>query len=376
MPPSPHNPTRPIDRAARELLEGLATVHDLVVAIDDENELAFLSDPDGRLGAPPPTKCDGLTQTVLGRGLIEALERSGRARERGDEIEAAGDWRVFPSAVAASRPLRVALLANVPSPLAAASTEKNDALAAQNDELETCLRSVSHDLRSPLVSVLGFTRLLREDFGESIGRTGQHFVDRIEQAGKQMERLLHDLLELTRISDTPQVPVHVQPMAVLEQVAAELKLRLEAAHVELVLPETAPILVCDRTRLYQLFSNLIGNAIAHMHRETGGRITVRIEEDGAGWQIDVADNGPGISDADREAIFEPFRTGRTAPATVPPSRSTPRKKSSGLGLAIVRKIVETHGGRIWIEGEPGEGACFRVRLDRPTPPETGSRATP
>ena len=83
-----------------------------------------------------------------------------------------------------------------------APTTPLEQLTNKNEELETCIRSVSHDLRSPLVSVLGFARLLRDEFGEPIGRTGLHFLDRIEQAGRNMERLLSDMLEFSRIEDT------------------------------------------------------------------------------------------------------------------------------------------------------------------------------
>ena len=243
------------------------------------------------------------------------------------------------------------------------SADPPQALARRNQELESSLRGAAHDLRSPLVSVLGFTRLLRDEFGEPIGRTGRHFLDRIEQAGRNMQRLLDDLLELSRIEDTPTAPVHVDAIPVLQQVAADLKVPIDEAGVELVFPDEAPILVCDRTRLYQLFSNLIGNAVRHAAGEDGARVEVRIDADAAGWTIRVQDDGPGIASEDLGRVFEAFETGR---APTPPGG----RRSSGLGLAIVRKIVEAHGGTIHVESEPGCGACFVVAL--PRPPEAGS----
>ena len=241
-----------------------------------------------------------------------------------------------------------------------APTTPFEQLTKKNEELETCIRSVSHDLRSPLVSVLGFARLLRDEFGEPIGRTGLHFLDRIEQAGRNMERLLSDMLELSRIEDTPNCEVHVNPIAVLDQLGAELKIPLDEAEVTLLVPSEAPILICDRTRLYQLFSNLIGNAIHHV--SAGGRIEVSVETVDDGWEISVADDGTGIAPEDRDRIFEAFQT-----ATPPSSRGrASQKKASGLGLAIVRKIVEAHHGRIHVESEVGEGARFVVWLPRET----------
>ena len=341
--PIPASPQ--LDPASRALLEGLGALHAVVVAVDATGRTVFAQDPEGRLGEEPPsTFADVDGAPALVRAIADCLA---------DETASADAPGLRSFDVASDPPLRVVLVdAAVPeAPL--------ETLARKNEELETCLRSVSHDLRSPLVSVLGFTRLLRDEFGEPIGRTGQHFVDRIEQAGRHMERLLHDLLALTRMEDTPNMSVHVNPVAVLEQLAAERKLDLDAAGITLVVPAEAPVVVCDRTRLYQLFSNLVGNAIRFVPRDGTGRIEVRVEAVDDGWQLDVEDNGPGIAPEDRARIFEPFRTARH------PRQPIEGRKSSGLGLAIVRKIVDAHGGRIHVEDAPSGGARFRVWLPRP-----------
>jgi len=354
-------PTRPrplLDSASRALLDGLGSLHAVVVAVDDDGRVVFVHDPEALLGAHVPERFGASSDaTPAARAIAARLI----GRPAPDETHR---LHVFDTGDEAPRPLRVVLLDPAAAPAPAA-------LARKNEELETCLRSVSHDLRSPLVSVLGFARLLRDEFGEPIGRTGQHFLDRIEQAGRNMERLLHDLLELTRMEETPNTPVHVNPVAVLEQLAAEQKLALDDAGITLVHPSEAPIVVCDRTRLYQLFSNLVGNAIRFVPTDGSGRIEIRIEALGDGWRIDVDDNGPGIAPEERARIFEPFRTARH-PGKAPESR-----KSSGLGLAIVRKIVEAHAGRIHVEDAPGGGARFRVWLPRPAEPtdETATAAS-
>ena len=347
--PIPASPQ--LDPASRALLEGLGALHAVVVAVDATGRTVFAQDPEGRLGEePPPTFADVDGAPALVRAIADCLA---------DETASADAPGLRSFDVASDPPLRVVLVdAAVPeAPL--------ETLARKNEELETCLRSVSHDLRSPLVSVLGFTRLLRDDFGAPLGRTGLHFVDRIEQAGRNMQRLLQDMLELARIGDTPIRAVHVSPLKVLEVLVAELKLPLEEKQIELVLPNEAPVVIGDRTRLYQLFSNLIGNAIRHADPDRPGRIEVTVEEADGGWQIAVADDGPGIARADQQRIFEAFQT------AAPPSRGG---KSSGLGLAIVRKIVEAHHGRIHVESEPGQGARFVVWLPRPEehsgPPDT------
>ncbi len=350
-----------LDAGSRALLQGLGALHTVVVAAEPSGRVVFVRDPDGLLGSADLENPNVSTRgTPAARAIVFALAdartqdetRPLRVFRTADE---AHQLRVFQTADEAPQPLRVALL-DLNDEVAAPSDE----LRRKNEELETCVRSVSHDLRSPLVSVLGFTRLLRDEFGEPIGRTGQHFLDRIEQAGKNMERLLHDLLELTRMEETPNTPVHVNPTAVLQQLAAEKKLALDEARITLAFQNETPVVVCDRTRLYQLFSNLIGNAIRFAPNDGSGRVDVRIEDVEDGWQLDVDDNGPGVAEQDRARIFDPFRTAKHA------RKSTDGKKSSGLGLAIVRKIVEAHDGRIHVEDAPSGGARFRIWLPRPS----------
>ena len=239
---------------------------------------------------------------------------------------------------------------------AAAERDRVEAeLRKANDELEHCITSLAHDLRSPLVALLGFSRLLRQEYGGAIGETGRHFVDRIEEAGRTIEGLVHQVLELSRAGQPGERTAWVDPREVLLQLRAELKPGLEEAGIELVLPDLAPpLLSCDRTRLYQLFSNLIGNAIQHMGTPSGPRIEVSFEEEPDAHLIVVRDNGRGIDPAHLGRIFEPFQSFAAAS----------RARGAGMGLAIVKKIVEKRGGRISVESELGKGTAFHIRLPR------------
>jgi len=240
--------------------------------------------------------------------------------------------------------------------------ERIDMLEKENSELDSYVHSVSHDLRSPLVSLLGFTRLLRQDYGLMLGDAGRHFLDRVEQAGSTMESLIRDILELSRVEGPRALRESVDPRNVLLQIYAEIKPRLEEQGVTLGLPSAPPMLQCNRTQLYQIFSNLIGNAVQHMG-EAGGeaaggtearRIDVEISELPGNHLIVVRDNGQGISPASQERIFEAFHTlGKRCAGD-----------STGIGLAIVKKIVLAHEGQIWVESEPGRGAAFHVTLPR------------
>lgn len=227
-------------------------------------------------------------------------------------------------------------------------------LARKNAELEHYVDAVSHDLRSPLVSLLGFSRLLREDYAEALDDKGRHFVKRIEEAGRTMEQLIHDLLELSRLGRSSRADAWADPKEVLQQLHAELKPRLDSRGAKLDVEGELPLLRCDRTRLYQVFSNLIGNALDHMGEDVP-EPTVRVEitNGGAFHRISVRDNGRGIDPAHHDRIFEVFQS------------LSPRadgRRGTGIGLSIVKKIAETQGGDAWVESPPDGGACFHVSL--------------
>jgi len=227
-------------------------------------------------------------------------------------------------------------------------------LSRQSEEREQTLRALAHDLRSPLVSVLGFSRLLREEFGTLLGDRGLHFLERISAAGRTMEQLIRDLLDFSRIGHDGERRTAVDPREVLQQLKGELKPRLDQAGVELSLPEMPPIVRCDRTRLYQLLSNLIGNALDHMGPCEAPRIVVEIEQRADRHEIVVRDNGRGVPPDQRERIFELFHSVPNADG----------RKGTGIGLAIVRKIAELHGGHALCDASTQLGATFRVTLPR------------
>jgi PAS domain S-box-containing protein len=225
----------------------------------------------------------------------------------------------------------------------------------RHDELEQTIRAVSHDLRSPLVAVLGFSRLLHDDLGQQLGRRGRHYVDRIAEAGRTMENLIRELLDFARIGHVGEQRALVDPREVLHQLRGELKPRLDELGVQLELPEEPPLLHCDRTRLYQLLSNLVGNALDHMGPCPRPRVEVAIRADGFWHHVQVRDNGRGIEAQELERVFDVFHT-------IPREGG---RRGTGIGLAIVKKIAELHGGRVWVESQPGAGATFHVQLPRP-----------
>jgi signal transduction histidine kinase len=370
-------PRRP-DAATQSMLDGLACLHPLVLAVDHGGHVLWLNDDlgivsDGAaalVGRPLADLLHVIRSDDLELSKAQTLSFIDDMRKNGRVVRARFDFGCAGRAGHAGHDGPESREANSP-PLEVSAFRMRDAkghtlfvcvvdrheprasLEQKNDELEACVRGVSHDLRSPLVSLLGFSRILRDDYGEVLGDTGLHFLKRIDEAARHIEQLLQGMLELSRIGAAAQCRVQVNPAPILQQLHSELKLQLDEEDIELVLPDDPPTLICDRTRLYQLFSNLIGNAIQHMDRASFARIEVEVETILDGWQISVSDNGRGVPVRDHERIFRPFES---------MSRPGSQRKSSGLGLAIVKKIVESASGRVWVESEPGSGTRFVVRL--------------
>jgi signal transduction histidine kinase len=341
--------------ATAQVLESLP---DAAVLVDARGCVCWANARAAELLGRPPHELPGLPAVALLRdleGLEALLAALGGSSLQDREIHLVrSDGSAAPTAVSAGARGgaggEVLLLLRD----AALRQQREEELRHVNAELEHCVNALAHDLRSPLVALLGFSRLLRQDYGAQLDETGVHFLDRIEQAGRTMEALVHDLLELSRIGKSGERPAPVDPRPVLLQLQAELKPRLEAQGIELVLPEAPPTVSCDRTRLYQVFSNLIGNAIEHMGGCAEPRISVDVEDLGDACRLRVSDAGRGIPRELHERIFEIYQTG--AEGT--------RRRGTGMGLAIVRRIAEAQGGRAWVESEPGRGATFYVTLSK------------
>jgi PAS domain S-box-containing protein len=236
-------------------------------------------------------------------------------------------------------------------------------LERQNAELEHTLRAVAHDLRSPLVALLGFSRLLHDDFAELLGEKGLRFLHRIEQAGRTMESLIQHLLEVSRIGQCEPRKTLVDPRDVLHRITSELKPRLERSGTRLQWAPEAPLIHCEWTHLYQVLSNLVGNALEHMGPAPEPSVTVEFASDEREHRVSVRDNGRGIALEHHERIFEIFQSFQSV--------GSQERRGTGVGLAIVKKIAETYGGRAWVESRPGEGATFHVTLPR-APEEASS----
>jgi signal transduction histidine kinase len=234
--------------------------------------------------------------------------------------------------------------------------ERTQQLRQANLELESFSHTVAHDLRSPLNAVIGFAELLTERSADLSAQTVHQFSSEIATAGRRMNNLIGVLLEFARDAtvDVKKAPVD---MSVL---AAELAAQLRAGgSYPSAIVEVAPDLIADAdaSLLEVALTNLLSNALKYSAKSPAPRIQVGAEHaEGGTLNFYVRDNGAGFDPSQRERLFLPFQR----------LHDKREYAGNGVGLATVARIVRRHGGRIWADGKPGEGATFYFTL----PPTT------
>jgi PAS domain S-box-containing protein len=224
-------------------------------------------------------------------------------------------------------------------------------LEAQNAELERFTYTVSHDLKSPLITIQGYLGMLAEDMADGNAESVNEDLLRISNATDNMGRLLHDLLELSRIGRLANPSEDVPLDELIEEALQLVHGRIETKAVQVDVVPGLAVGCGDRIRLLEVVQNLIDNAVKYMPDDTDARIDIGSRREGDEVVCYVRDNGPGIEPQYQEEIFGLF------------SQLNPMAEGSGIGLALCKRIIEVHGGRIWVESEgAGHGStfCFTV----------------
>src|SRR3989441_379104 len=225
-------------------------------------------------------------------------------------------------------------------------------LEDRNAELEAFAYSISHDLRSPLRAMEGFSQALIEDYGDRLDETGRHHAERVVMAARRMDQLIDDLLAYSQVTraDLPRAPMDLQRLmrAALDQLDGEVRTR----QARVVVEGGLPAVVAHGATLTQVLVNLLANGIKFVPSDRAPEVRVRAEARDGRVRLWVEDNGIGIAPEHHERIFRVFE--RLHPATNYPG--------TGIGLAIVRKAMERMGGRAGVESEPGRGSRFWIEL--------------
>lgn len=225
-------------------------------------------------------------------------------------------------------------------------------LEKRNTELERFTYTVSHDLRSPLVTIRGFLGYLRQDAGSGDLTRFDRDIQRIANAVDRMQALLNDLLELSRVGRLMNLPENIPFGQIVKETVDLVVGSLQAHHIHLNIQEDFPVVHGDRTRLIEIVQNLVSNAAQFMGNQPDPIIEIGtrgIDEAGK-FIFFVRDNGVGIDPKFHDRIFGLF------------NRLDPSIEGTGIGLTLVKRIVEVHGGRIWVESKPGAGATFLFTL--------------
>jgi PAS domain S-box-containing protein len=231
-----------------------------------------------------------------------------------------------------------------------------DELEAKNAELERFTYTVSHDLKSPLVTITGFLGFIEKDaLTGNIDKIKSN-IDRISKAAKKMQRLLNDLLELSRIGRLMNAPEDVPFREIVRESLEQVRGRLEENNIRVEVQESLPTVHGDKVRLIEVVQNLVDNAAKFTKDCPDPLITIGsggLNEKGLPVFF-VRDNGIGIASQYHEKIFGLF------------DKLDPTVEGTGVGLTLVRRIVEVHGGKIWLESQPGVGTTFFFTLPGPS----------
>ena len=221
-------------------------------------------------------------------------------------------------------------------------------LEASNADLQQFAYVASHDLKAPLRTVGSFTSLLLEEIGETLTESGALYARHITGGVDRMNRLIDDLLDFARLNSEHEPFKEVDLSAVLDGCLATLAPRIAERSAEVVV-HSLPKVHGDESQLEQLFQNLLGNSITYCDEEAP-RVDVDASRGEEEWILSVRDNGIGITADDQSAVFDIFRR----------LHSASEYPGTGIGLAICRRVVTRHGGRIWVESTGRRGQHFSL----------------
>jgi signal transduction histidine kinase len=234
--------------------------------------------------------------------------------------------------------------------------EKSRQLETANRHKSEFLANMSHELRTPLNAIIGFSSVLLERMAGDLNRKQAEYVSDILDSGKHQLSLINDILDLAKV-EAGRMELVVGDVSLAEVCGTALTLVRDQAirrdiHLDLVIDPTVPTIWADKRKVLQVILNLLANAVKFS--PDGGAVELRVRRGDGAVEISVRDAGHGISPTDHERIFDEFTQARGAAAK--------SSEGTGLGLAVSRKLVQLHGGRIWVESAVGSGSTFTFTL--------------
>jgi PAS domain S-box-containing protein len=223
-----------------------------------------------------------------------------------------------------------------------------ESLAKSNKELEDYAAIVSHDLKSPLRSIHSLISWIKEDNDKQLNEQTTQYLSMIEGKVEKMDYLIEGILTYAKIDKVDVVAEKVNTQEIIENIINIIHI---PSHISVTINGKLPIIGADKFRVQQLFQNIISNAVNYIDKPIG-TVEVSCEESAKNFIFSIKDNGPGIAKENQEKIFKIFQSLGNS------------DKSTGLGLSIVKKIIDTYNGEIWIESEVGQGTTFFIKLNK------------
>ncbi|MES2503418.1 MAG: ATP-binding protein [Myxococcota bacterium] len=224
-------------------------------------------------------------------------------------------------------------------------------LARSNQELQQFAYIASHDLQEPLRMVSSYLQLLKKRYQGKLDQSGDEYIHFAVDGALRMKQLINDLLEYSRVGTQRKPPVLTQTETTVDHALSNLKVAIEESDT-VITRDPLPAVMADDVQLERLFQNLIGNAIKYRLKDRAPQIHISAKKSDQDTEFTIRDNGIGIAPEHFERIFDIFQRLHTAEEF----------SGTGIGLSVCRKIVENHGGKIWVESEVGKGSTFHFTL--------------
>lgn len=227
----------------------------------------------------------------------------------------------------------------------------HEALRAAHEEMESFVYTVSHDLRTPIISQVSFAKILQEDYSDALDEEGKRYLRHVREGGEKLSEIVQNLLILSRAGMSLGHLETIDFSKLIKDVLHEMASILEDRGVECEITGGSVQITCDPERFSTVITNFVSNAVSYMGEQPNPRIEIGVNENKEEFQLYVRDNGIGIDPKYHEKIFELFQTLDSAHGT-------------GVGLALVKKIIKIHGGRVWVESAVDEGSTFYFTLPK------------
>jgi two-component system sensor kinase FixL len=345
------------------------TAVDAIITIDERGRMERLNPAAERLFGYPEADVVGKNVSMLmpephrsgHDGYLAHYLSTGEQRVIGKGREVAGrrkDGSVFPMELAVAemrlggRRMFTGIVRDITQRKQAEERNRSlvEELRSANEELSSFAYVVSHDLKAPLRGIGSLADWLATDYADKFNAEGKEHMRLLINRVHRMGALIDGILQYSRVG---RIREAVHPIDLAKLVAGVIDLQGVPPHITVRIETALPEIVAEPTRIEQVFHNLLSNAIKYMDKPAG-EIAIGCEDDGSHWRFYVSDNGPGIEARHFERIFQLFQT----------LAARDRIESTGVGLSLVKKIVELYHGKVWLDSTPGQGSRFWFTLPK------------